>query len=668
MRALAFGRRSPWLASGPLLLTLQLSLLPSQACAQHALDLDVERTVRKVRIEGNVAYKDGKLRDILRTRQHSFWRFWRKHPLRSDFIRADRAALEAFYRHHGYLSARVDSVRIQPTDKTEAKSDVSFFLHEGTRSIVDTVLIAGNGPLPESRIRQALLYHAGSPLDLGVLEASRDSVSYEYTDRGYIYARILDSLEVRDSRVAVHYRIEPGVQVTLDSIRVQGTHKTKPSYVAREILLKPGDVMRRSKLVLSQQRIYDSGLYSDVQMETGETDSASTRTDLVVSVREQKMGWVDAGIGYGTVDQLRLTGQWGQRNIFRSSIRFTLTGKLGIRLAPDSVALKERTLEVGDRRVDVALTHPWPLGVRVQTTLGGYAEDQPVIQETDVAPYQAYGGSLVFATSVLRDTRSSLSYALDRVTQDTLLVNTQYHSYTTHRVVLGLENDSRLNLFDPRQGHDLLTRLEFVKSPTPGSGAFTKMGAQATKYYPLESGAILALRVAGGFIEPWGSRPDDSVTPAGSVPAELNLIPPRDRYRTGGSSTVRGYEENELGTREYRDSTGTHDVIYGGQVQLLASIELRFPIIWIFSGATFFDGGSVWQRPEDIKPSKIFSFAGGAGYNDMRYSAGFGLRIGTPVGPFRFDYGFKIRSPRTPEQPDLSSRRGEFHFSLGQPF
>ena len=97
-------------------------------------------------------------------------------------------------------------------------------------------------------------------------------------------------------------------------------------------------------------------------------------------------------------------------------------------------------------------------------------------------------------------------------------------------------------------------------------------------------------------------------------------------------------------------------------------MELRVPLLWIFSGAAFFDGGNVWERPEDIKPSKIFSFAGGAWYNDMRYSGGLGLRIGTPIGPVRFDYGWKIRSARTPYEPDLSSRRGEFHFSFGQPF
>jgi len=654
--------------AGCFLALVGVLLLPQASLGQRGLDVDVEHTVNKVLIEGNLAYKDGKLRDLLRTRQHSRFKFWKKYPLRADFIRADRATLEAFYKRHGFLTARVDSVTIRPVGKS-AKSDVTFYLFEGARSVVDTIVVAGNGPLPEKQVRSAMLYQAGSPLDLGVLEASRDSITYEYTDRGYIYARVLDSLTVDSARVAVHYRIDPGVQVRMRQIQVEGTQKTRPSFVTREVLLEPGDVMRRSKLIQSQQRIYDSGLYSDVQLETGETDTTSNESDLVVKVREQKMGWIDAGIGYGTVDQLRLTGQWGQRNIFRSSMRFTVTGKLGVRLAPDSVAISKRKIEGGDRRLDVALTHPWPFGVRLQTTLGAYGEDRPVIQETDVSPYKAVGGSVVFASSVLRDTRAALSYALDHISQDTLLINTQYKSYTTQRVILSTENDTRINIFDPKQGHDAIVRLEVAHAAIPGSGTFSKVGLQGTKYFSLESGSVLAFRVQGGYIEPWGSSPSDAGAPLGSVPHELNQIPPNDRYRTGGASTIRGYEENELGTREIPDTTGTpRAVVYGGQVLLLANVELRFPLFWIVSGATFFDGGNVWQRPEDIKASKIFSFAGGAGYNDMRYSAGFGLRIGTPVGPFRFDYGFKIRSPRTPLEPDLSSRRGEFHFSLGQPF
>ena len=473
---------------------------------------------------------------------------------------------------------------------------------------------------------------------------------------------MVDSLEIHGNRVAISYTVNPGPRVMVDTVKVEGTKKTRPSYVTRELLLRPGDVVRRSKLILSQARIFDSGLYSDVEMELEPVDSTTHRAGLVVAVREAKMGWIDAGIGYGTVDQLRLTGQWGQRNIFRSSMRFVVTGRLGLR-----VRQHPWRTEAGDRRLDVALTHPWPLGLRMQTTLGVYAEEQPVIEETDPAPISAYGGSVVFATPFLRDVRSYLSYELRHVVEDSVSIAAGGQSYTTNRIALTSEYDTRKDIFNPKQGGDLLGKVEFVTGSRPGSGGFATMGGQGIRYLPLKSGAVLAARLRGGFIEPWAGElsPDPTTT----IPPELALIPEEDRFRTGGASTVRGYLENELGSRTVYDSTGVSSIqARGGQVIILASVELRFPLFWIFSGAGFMDAGNVWERPEDINLGRIFSFGGGAGYNDMRYSGGVGLRIGTPVGPLRFDYGWKIRSPRTPLEPDLSAGRGEFHFSLGNPY
>lgn len=645
-------------------------LAPSAARAQD--DLEFERTVRKVEIHGNEAYEDGELRDLLRTRGSSFWRPWRKHPLRADFIRADRQTLGSFYRRHGYLYARIDSVSVRPVGAS-TKSDVHFFLTEGPRAVIDTLRVTEPGPLTEREVRSHLLYREGSPLDFGVLEASRDSLMNEYADRGHVLARVIDSLSIDSTSVTVFYRTIPGPAVLLGDVIVEGTQKTKPDYVARELVLDEGDLMRRSKLVHSQQRIYDSGLYTDVQMEIAPVDSATSKSDLYVRVRERKMGWVDAGIGYGNIDQVRLTGQWGQRNVFRSSMRFVATGKLGIR-----VDKEPEDGRLGDRRIDAALTHPWPLGVRLTTTLGAYAEKEPVIEETDTSPLEAYGGSIVFASSFLRDIRASASYELRHVTEDTLLTQAaggsalRDTSYTTHRIAFTGQRDTRLNLFDPKEGDDVNGRLEFVRASE--GGVFTKVAIQGTRYVPAPEGAVLALRLRGGFIEPWGSQPASD--PSLAIPPELAEIPTDDRYRTGGASTVRGYFENELGTREVTVTDSTEAGVVtrldqerrGGQVVLLVSAELRFALPWIFQGAVFFDGGNVWERPEDMKLRKILSFAGGAGYNDMRYSAGVGLRIGTPVGPIRADYGWKIRSDRSPLEPDLSSSQGEFHFSLGHPY
>ena len=619
--------------------------------------------MRKILFHGNAAYEDDKLRDLIRTKQKSFWKPWKKTPLRNDFIRADRLTLASYYIRQGFLYARVESVSVVPIGTTR-DSDVHFFIREGPRATVEEIRFQGAGPIPEHELRKTLRYERGSPVVVATLDASRDSLVNEYGERGYVLAQVIDTLRVDSAKVSVEYRIQPGPQVRLESVRVEGTKKTRPSYVSRELLPKSGDVLVRSKLIQSQRRIYDSGLYSDVQMSIEPTDSTGHRADLVLSVREPKMGWIDAGIGYGTLNQLRFTGQWGQRNIFRTGRRFAATALVGVKFQDDPIGTT-----LGDRRIDVALSQPWIFGVRLHTSLGGYVEDQPKFEdENDFAPIKAFGGSVIFATAFFQQLRSQLSYEYRHASSDSEAVVADVDAYSTNRIGIVNEHDTRTDIFNPTRGHDIGGRVEFVRGASAGTSDFTSLGFQALQYKTLRKRGILAFRFRVGYIEPDGAPPPEDPANPGAIPPELAGIPVDDRFRTGGASSVRGYRENALGTRTVTDSLGIQTIdVRGGQVLLLANAELRVPLLWIFGAGAFFDAGNVWERPEDIKPSKIFSFADGAGYEDMRYSVGLGFRIGTPIGPVRFDYGWKLRLARS-DQPDQGSGRGEFHFSLGHAY
>jgi outer membrane translocation and assembly module TamA len=74
--------------------------------------------------------------------------------------------------------------------------------------------------------------------------------------------------------------------------------------------------------------------------------------------------------------------------------------------------------------------------------------------------------------------------------------------------------------------------------------------------------------------------------------------------------------------------------------------------------ALFLDTGNVWTDPDKIDPLKL------------RYAAGSGLRIATPVGPLVFDYGFNLERVLDELDPGRPRKRfwedlGAFHFSIG---
>ncbi len=638
-------------------------LVLSPAPRARAAELEGGRIVRHLALHGNVAYSDRTLRGLLRTRGHSTLRFWRSNPYRSDFIRFDQAAIVQFYHRHGYLQARMDSVNVTPVPGSDRSVDVAFYFTEGSRARVAAVAFEGVDPTVEAELRRGLGQRPGEPLDAVQLETDRQSIENHFGNLGYVAASVVDSLVADSTRVTIRYVVDPGVRATLGGIEVQGNRRTRKSFVTREISLKRGEWMSRARLAQSQQRIYDSGYYSDVQFERSAIDSALHQADLFVTVRERKMSWLDFGLGYGTVDQLRLTSEWGNRNLGRQGIRFTVDGKLGFRFSDHPFRAR-----IGDRRADVVFSQPWFLKTRTRATLGGYAEDMPNLKPGSDLPLRALGGTFTLRRDFWRYTHGAVTLETRHVISDSIPL-VRGTSYTTRRITLSGERDSRVDLFDPKRGSDLVGTVEIAGGLLQGTRRYQKYGVLASTYLPLPKRATLAFRVRTGYIRPFGFSRGDTLQ-------GLDRIPIDDRFRTGGATSVRGYFENELGTRSVlvpsqTDSTRLDrvTVIRGGAVLLLASAEMRFPLLWILSGAAFIDAGGVWDAPGDVTAKRLWSpLAGGASYEDMRYSVGVGLRFASPVGPVRLDYGWKLRGTRDDQQDALSPRRGSFHFSLGQAF
>jgi len=648
---------------------LLAALLPvAFSSAQKAPEFEKTREVHRVTIHGNTAFSTRKLRGFLRTRGESFWRPWRHSPYRSDFLRFDGAALQSYYRRRGYLAADVDSIQTRPVPGSDTKVDVGFFLTEGPLSRLSNVGVEGAAPLAESEVRKVLKQKPGDPVDIAKMELDRLAIEDHYADLGYAAVQVRDSLEVDSAHVGVVYRIEPGVVARMGRVGVEGQRKTRGHIVTRELTVHHGDILSRKKLADSQQRIYDTGLYSEVVFERGDIDSVTHVADVHLTVRERKMAWVDAGLGYGTLDQLRLTSEWGHRNIGREGIRFIATGRMGVIVQPILPVSEWKQWKLGNRRLDVSVSEPWIIGTRTQTTLGGYAEQVVQTQTGDrrflEIPLRAYGAALAFRRDLTLVTRGTLSFEHRHVISDStslpLAAGVDSKSYTTRRVGLSVERDTRVDPFDPKGGSDLIGNIAVAGGVLSGSARFTKFSGSASTYLPIRRRLTLAFRIQSGYVNPFGHYGARSDTLH-----ELDLIPLEDRFETGGASSVRGYFENEIG---YRRVTPDSAALRGGEVLLLASAEARFPLFWILKGAVFMDAGNVWERPQDITLQRVFTIAGpGAGYSDMRYSVGGGIRIGTPVGPVRFDYGWKLRRAK-PEERDMSSTRGTFHFSLGQAF
>jgi outer membrane protein insertion porin family len=123
-------------------------------------------------------------------------------------------------------------------------------------------------------------------------------------------------------------------------------------------------------------------------------------------------------------------------------------------------------------------------------------------------------------------------------------------------------------------------------------------------------------------------------------------VPIYERFYAGGADTIRGYEERGVGPVD----PVTNDPV-GGEALLVGTIEYTVPLVEFIKGALFVDTGNVWAKAADIA-------SGG-----FKTGVGFGVRIKTPIGPLKLDYGIPLQLA-----PGKQKREGRFHFSMSHGF
>ena len=109
------------------------------------------------------------------------------------------------------------------------------------------------------------------------------------------------------------------------------------------------------------------------------------------------------------------------------------------------------------------------------------------------------------------------------------------------------------------------------------------------------------------------------------------------KFRVGGGNTLRGYNSGD----------------FKGNYELYTNLENRTRLNDNFEVVGFFDFGGAWDKTETSTTQTSIG-------EDINRSYGIGLRIQTPIGPLRFDYGWPLG--------DTENTGGQFYFNIGQLF
>jgi outer membrane protein insertion porin family len=533
------------------------------------------------------------------------------------------------------------SVEIIPEDTTKGVKLSFVVTTYGTLSKVQIETLPANSStvLAQKDIDTIFQDQYGKQLNAVELQAAIKKLNEFYQKQGYNLAQVVDVKEMGADGtlklviaegliedVQVRFMTKEGLLVDDKKQPIRGN--TRPFIVTREAELKPGKIFNRATVEKDLRRIYGLGIFDDVRVAfTPGTDPA--KVVLQFNVIEKKTFSIVAGGGLSSTNGLFGSLSYNQLNVGGNAQKIGAEVQLGTK----------------DFLYDLNFSDPWIASDPNRTSYNANIFSRRSLSlifdggktpgfvpgTTDTPRIVRQGGGVTFNRPLNGDPfsdsawRASLGVNYQRVSvrdlngsgvvkKDTLGNDLSFSKTGEDdllMVQLGLTQDLRNSFIDPSEGS--LLKLGVDQSIPIGVGNITMTRARAsfTNYTPvklinLSPGAqSLVFNIQGGTV--------------------LGDLPPYEAFSLGGTSSVRGYEDGDVGS---------------GRSYVQASAEYRFPIISIVGGEIFADYGSDLGTGSSV-PGNPAGSRGKPG-NGLGYGAG--IRINSPIGPIRIDYAINSRS------------------------
>ena len=634
--------------------------------------------LRHVATSGVVALRPADLEPLLKLRDGE--------PFVDARVATVAAALAEYYRGRGSSPARVTPVVTVPdgADGTRVPVDVTVQIAEGPRAVVRDVRLDGVSAIPPSDLTAGLGLAAGKPYYRPQLVLDRDAIERRYRNAGFQRATVTPSVVPgAGDEVTVVFAVREGPQTRVDHVLVTGAERTSPELIRREMTLQPGAPLGYDALLDSQQRLSALGLFRRVRITEVPHAGAGTARDVLVDVEEAPATGVTYGGGLEigpfarTTDQGTATDRFGiaprgffqvtRRNLFGKNRSISLFTSVSLRPTDpgiDADPSAEGGYGLNQYRVVGTFREPRALGTAGDAQLSAFVErgirssfnfDRQGVRVEYARRFAnrlTMLGRYTYDFTTLFDTKIAV--------QDRLLIDRLFPQVHLASLFGSVLRDSRDDVLDPQRGTVLGTDLELALRALSSEVGYVKSFGQAFVYRRLPGGrpfvaaAGLRLGVARGFerrvprLDAEGQPAlDASGTPIVDVVADL---PASERFFAGGDSTVRGFALDRLGSDATLNSDGFPT---GGNALVVMNLELRTPHVKGVGFVGFVDAGNVFLRAREVS------------LGDLRASAGVGIRYRSPLGPLRFDVGFKL------DRRDFSrgsERRAVYHLSLGQAF
>lgn len=615
-----------------------------------SFDIDEGGKVRisDINFEGNVAFKDKKLRKQLETEEHG-WLSWLTGSGKFDEkkFKEDLKILRKFYRDAGYLDCEIDEdkVSIDFIDDDEIVITIPVvegqLYYLGEFSIENATVYTTTELLGEVRLK------TGDPFSPQGVDDAATAIREYYTSNGYLDSSVraerVPNMETR--QIDVVFRVRESEKFYVESITVEGNTKSKARVIIRELALSPGDVFDRKRMEVSQRRLQNTSFFEDVRLNP-EPTNVPGRKDLGITVREGRTGNFTFGAGFGSVESAVVYFEMSQGNFDLFNWRSGFQG--------DGQKFRFRaSVGTSSNQILVAFEEPWLFEQRLAFGVELYRTES----DFNSADYNELrtGFELYLRRRLFELVEARLSYRLELVE----IFDVDRNPGAVGAIDNGdgsISNDGVADVFQRAEGEDLVSKvgLTFLRD-TRETLIFTRKGNRSTLSleYAGIGGDVNYYKIEGRtahFIPTFDTLKQSlsiiaragSVTPFG----QSDIVPFYDRFYLGGPETLRGFDYREVGPLDPDDN----DESVGGNTYSMVSFEYGFRIAEPLGLVVFYDWGFVNKNDFDFSMS------------DYADNWGIGARIMLMGSPLKLDLGIPITSP------EGASGGTQFNFSFGTRF
>jgi outer membrane protein assembly factor BamA len=616
------------------------------------------------------------VRQVVTTRASSLVR---KRHLEPGALERDVGRLRDFYWRHGFRAVVVDTT----VRRSSGGVAVTFRVQEGPPTIVDSVTVQQATPaLDTTAVQRALRLRPGGRLDLSALDSTLAALRNALWDAGYADAIVAPNVFVDDQahRARVRIDVNPRWRTRVASIEIEGNRRLSDNALRSALVLRPGGLYRRGDVLESLRHLYESRVVASAFIAIPPNTPNDSLTPVVVRVQERNPVQFGVDAGLNTSDFLQVAGRVGLFAIDGGRWQLVMRGATGNLLAPRLEGDGPFTNVAADDSIDRAFTRPtWQVQVEATRLWAGSPRNRLMLtafgqrlSEPSAFVDRAAGLSALFTSEVSDGAVVSAGYRFERAAVEAggvyfcesfgLCDAASLSAFRDPRRLSSITLGGSLNRTNspvaPSRGQTMRVDLEYASPVTGSEYDHFRLGGEATAYRPLRSW-VLATHVRAGWAHTGG-----------------DVLHPRMLFYAGGSQSVRGYRENQLGPRVLRvrgedlvasgctgasiadgscDPNAAPPRAFspqpvGATALLEGSVELRKRFAGRLGGVLFADGATIGP-------------GAGAGASSSEHvgavTPGVGLRYETPAGAIRLDAGWQpARTERLPVVVETSAADG----------